>query len=409
MRLIRLSAAPDSGPHEPDGAATLFGGAGAGFFGDARNGRRLGALSDEETLLDPAGALADFLNLGDEPPRRILVLVPGFEFEPRVGLVQEAPPASSPNPHIAIFHNREFRRGPGCAAEHSSHGTPWLRRLETQPGDLVLCFAYASDPGRISVDFARPGLASTLGAVRRRATMKLPIGDLDANLFGHAYLSAPGWAAGLAAALVHLAGATGDAPIRIMCHSLGARLTMAALTRLAETRPAALPRIDRVLMLAAALMPDDARSAAQTLSDTGAETSFFNVTSRFDRVLRNIGAPLASDIGRGKSPTTRLLRGLWTPKRIVGVHGRPAGMADIPWVDIGLSRPATRAWARAHGAKLKGDLFFSPWDHWIHFTHPGNWPLYNKLLAGGLSVEEIEAGVARQRITPRRASRAPAG
>ncbi|MEM9764028.1 MAG: hypothetical protein AAF968_16225 [Pseudomonadota bacterium] len=85
----------------------------------------------------------------------------------------------------------------------------------------------------------------------------------------------------------------------------------------------------------------------------------------------------------------------------VGIEGSDRDLRSRyeNWVDIDLTSDKTQAWGAARDMDLKGTLressFFvyellrskfkkvEIWDHWVHYTHEGNWKLYRELLEPG--------------------------
>lgn len=140
-------------------------------------------------------------------------------------------------------------------------------------------FCAQNDPHRLILSagaVAGPGVLSWprhLGFGRNRAQEGLCIafGWHGLGTFRQAYRQAD--RAGLALArLITLIGENTRRPVHILCHSLGARVALAAITR------ARTGHVDRVILMAAAEFQAQARACLNSL--LGRNASFFNIISR---------------------------------------------------------------------------------------------------------------------------------
>lgn len=358
----------------------------------ARNGR---SRHDLSALAGPDAPLrAALLRSGRKRPRRVTILINGYEFEPRLGFRDGW--RSQPNPHNAIFHARPDL---SVDAEHDSHETPWLSRLDPGADDMVIAFAVASDPGRLSHQFAGLGKAGEALCLGARCFGTRPLARRRENLFAYGYVMAGEAGACLAAVITQLTQLWGEEGlwIDIVAHSLGARVATAALRRLAQRRATepGLMRIDQVILLAAALSTHQVSALAREtweISKAGYRAPSFqvlNFTSSADTLLRYVGAPLADRIGERIEAADSASRRAYSlilnnlPRRrrpIAGVHGVGASADWLNWIDIPLDHPQTREWGEIVGLDLAGELATCALDHWVHYTHRDNWRLYRAIL-----------------------------
>lgn len=155
------------------------------------------------------------------------------------------------------------------------------------------------------------------------------------------------------------------APTNILCHSLGSRVVLSALSSPA-TGSGSLFNADRlvgrVLLLNAAEHVPAARDAAEY--HFGVE--FFNVVVRTDDILRGLGGLMSPRIGY---------------ESCVG----QVGMGDPPpnWHDLVLDDPDLQfGWGLEHGYDLRGDDPDGVGDHWYSYEWAPNWELYRNILSG---------------------------
>ena len=234
--------------------------------------------------------------------------------------------------------------------------------------------------------------------------------------YQNAYRDAEMAGYGLAAVLTQLRARLMDEGfegrrIDILCHSLGARTVMSALAMIAQRWPEddTITHIDRVLLLGGACYWGQAAFAMAniTFADPPARPQFYNFTSRHDDVLRYLAAratprsavtEATEDLSLEDADRSALEGG-----RTVGMHGKPPhslyeffGPEYDDWVDVPLDSGKVQKWGRLYGFKLKGQRSLSFGDHWIHYTHPGNWALYRAILHErvGWSVPELASELA---------------
>ncbi len=373
-----------------------------------------GAPMFEAESLFGAHMAGQDLDLADGAP--VVVFVHGFQYEPRRPVVART---NSDNPHRAIFHFDETEAGPGSREEMRRHTTPWFARAMLDRGrgkpeecsGVAVGYSYASYggspdaflPSWIERMYTRAGLSS------RFAQPSEPYSNAyrDAEMAGY----------GLAAVLTQLRARLDDAGytdkrIDILCHSLGARAVLSALSLIAQRWPEdkTLDRIDRVLLLGGACYWGQAAFALAniTFSDAEQKPQFYNFTSQSDDVLRFLGsratmkcAPAEAEEDLSlEGPVVKMLRG----GRTIGRHGRPPhklyeffGPEFEGWVDIPLDSARVARWGRMYGFDLKGRRRLSLGDHWVHYTHPGNWALYRAILheREGWSVSDIAKDLGR--------------
>lgn len=374
-----------------------------------------GAPMFEPESLFGAHMAAQDLPVVDDAP--VVVFVHGFQHEPRRPVL---PRARSDNPHRCLYHFTETPGGPGSREERSRHITPWFARamLEQGRGDAEDChgvavgYSYASWGG--SADDFLPGrvtdFATRTGLTARYRTPDAP--------FVNAYRDAEVAGYGLAAVLTQLRARLDheglyDKRIDIVAHSLGARAVMSALAMVAQRWPndGTLARIDRVLLMGGACYWGQAAYALAniTFANPDQGPSFFNFTSRSDNVLRYLRcrrtmpcamAEAEEDLSLEKKIHRTLRHG-----QTIGWHGQPPhklyeffGDPFDDWVDVPLDSARVARWGASKGFHLKGRRRFSLGDHWIHYTHPGNWGLYRAILHDreNWSVNDLKAAVARR-------------
>ncbi|MEL6794099.1 MAG: alpha/beta hydrolase, partial [Pseudomonadota bacterium] len=353
--MARFTATPGDDLQRDDAKMTLRGSADDALCDGAKAGRALGAFdlfskrTDLSALTSPDSPLAELLmSAAPRRPRRVVILVHGYEFEPRLGRRKDLP--TQPNPHNAIFHDREPENQ---RSEHISHETPWIARLDPGGGDLIIPFAFSSDPGALSHRFCGESLLKKAGGGLARLFGSRKLGGRRENLFAYGYAMAGEAGLALAAVIAQVArlwGAEGLS-IDIIAHSLGARVVTSALRRLAREHETerGITYVDQVIFLAAALSRHQVSALGREtwlLSKGGRRAptfQIFNFTSQSDKLLRFVGAPLADRVGQ------RLERGLLPPSSalrlvlmnlprvkvpVVGVHGGGTASDWLNWIDI---------------------------------------------------------------------------
>ncbi|MBY8978094.1 alpha/beta hydrolase [Rhodobacteraceae bacterium NNCM2] len=352
-------------------------------------------MFDQESLF---GMHLAGLEIDLEPGAPVVVFVHGFCYEPRRPV---APRCQSDNAHRCLYHFSETPGGPGSAEEHERHTTPWFARAMLEDGlgpaeycgGLAVGYSFASYGG--AADTFLPGLATRL---RDRAGLVLPI-ETPGKQFEDAYTDAGVAGCGLAALLVQLrarldnAGYEGQM-IDIVCHSLGARTVLTALSMLAQRShlDETITRIDRVLMLSGACYWGQAADSLANIrfAAPAHQPRFHNFTTNSDDVLRHFRKRRTMN---GPFRASVEMLGLDRDERLLISRGKTTGWDGIPdyqlyaafgdiydrWVDIPIDTAATRRWGKDYGLDLGGGPSLIG-NHWISFTHPGNWALYRNIL-----------------------------
>lgn len=378
-------------------------------------------MFDPESLF---GAHMAGQELGFAEDGPIVVFVHGFQHEPRRPVVARA---QSDNPHRCLFHFSETPGGPGSREERKHHVTPWFARAMLEKGrgpaekctGLAIGYSYASYGGSADpfLPNYRTRLLTRLG-IRRRKQPPTP--------YVNAYRDAEKAGFGLAAVLTQLRARLDYAglahrKIDIVSHSLGTRTVMSALAMIAARWPndTTLGRIDRVLMMSGATYLGQAAHALANISFAQPENwpQFYNFTSRNDDVLNFMASRSTARAARDEAiedlslewPDTKLLMG----GKTIGRDGKPPHKLyeffgpDYPhWIDIPLDSPRTRRWAAKHRIHIKGRRRYSLGDHFVHYTHPGNWKLYRAILHDR---EDWTISKIAGEIGPQRALTAPTG
>ena len=356
-----------------------------------------GAPMFEAESLFGAHMAGQALDLVEGAP--VVVFVHGYQHEPRRPVVARA---KSDNPHRTIFHFDETPGGPGSHEERTRRTTPWFARAMTKTGKgvskqcsgIAVGYSYTSYGGAEDA-FLPSWTERALSRAGLRLKFKQP-----AAPYVNAYRDAEMAGYGLAAVLTQLRARMDDAGqyhrrIDILCHSLGARTALSALALIAQRWPGdpTISRIDRVLMLGGACYWGQAAFALAniTFADSTSRPQFYNFTSQADDVLRFLSDRATPVSARREAEEdlslegadTRLLQGGHT----IGMHGKPPhalyeffGDEYADWIDIALDSRFIQRWGKMHGFDLKGRRPFSLGDHWIHYTHPGNWALYRAIL-----------------------------
>ena len=142
-----------------------------------------------------------------------------------------------------------------------------------------------------------------------------------------------------------------DAPVDLVAHSLGARVALAALPRLAPGD------VGRVILMAAAEFRRRARTAMDSPAGRAAEV--LNVTSRendpFDLCVELV-------LGAGSGRTL----------------GHGLGRARPNWLDLQIDDPASLAALRRLGFRVAPPAVAV--CHWSSYLRPGLFPLYRALV-----------------------------
>ncbi|MEM1299031.1 MAG: hypothetical protein AAGH68_07090 [Pseudomonadota bacterium] len=353
------------------------------------------------------------MELAEEAP--VVVFVHGFQCEPRRPVAARS---KSDNPHRTIFHFDETPGGPGSREETDAHLTPWFARAMTEFGrgaqdechGLAVGFSYASYGGHPDAFLPRWSQRAACAAGLRLPWSEPP------EPYVNAYRDAEMAGYGLAAVLTQLRARLLDEGfagrrIDILCHSLGARTVMSALALIAQRWPddETITQIDRVLLLGGACYWGQAAFALANITFAAAPVrpQFYNFTSHHDDVLRYLASRATPRNAVDEALEDLSLEGTCTKSlqggRTIGLHGKPVhalyeffGPEYEDWVDIPLDSGRVRRWGRHHGFHLKGRRKLSFGDHWIHYTHPGNWALYRAILheREGWSVRDVRQGLS---------------
>lgn len=193
----------------------------------------------------------------------------------------------------------------------------------------------------------------TIGGVLRT----LANGFLDRYRFAYMLL-APRAAHDLAD---KIAGTKGR--VSIVCHSLGSRVTLAAL---AMVEPG---KVERVLILDGAELQSAAWAALSSAADRLPD--ILNVCVHHDRVLRDLGSWASGQLGS-----------------CIGYAG--LGLRRAPrWRDLFLDDEATKKRAlRAYEWGFNAVDPLDPLGHWESYRIEANWPLYQHFMAGK-SIEKL--------------------
>ncbi|MEM7059046.1 MAG: hypothetical protein AAF557_15780 [Pseudomonadota bacterium] len=353
-------------------------------------------MFEQESLFGAHMAAQDF-DLEDDGP--VVVFVHGFQHEPRRPVL---PRARSDNPHRCLYHFTETPDGPGSREERSRHITPWFARAMLEDGrgaphectGVAVGYSYASWGG--SIDAFMPGWWTRFwdwaGPWPRFRQPAAP--------FLNAYRDAEVAGYGLAAVLTQLRARLDHAGYRekridIVCHSLGARTVMSALALIAQRWPhdGTIARLDRILIMGGACYWGQAAYGLANIVFAQADQSpqFFNFTSHSDDVLRHLARRSPDRVAKAEAFEDLSLQGAGAKSlrrtKTLGRDGKPHhtlyeffGDEFDAWVDIPTDAASTQRWARRQGFKTLGRRKFSLGDHWLHYTHPGNWDLYRAIL-----------------------------
>jgi hypothetical protein len=172
--------------------------------------------------------------------------------------------------------------------------------------------------------------------------------------------------AALARVLDEAAQRTGR-PAHVIAHSLGARVTLAALAPLGDT-----PALGRAILIAAAEFRDAAARALATPAGRAAEV--LNVTSGendpFDAALEWLVAP--------HRPGARSL-------------GAGLGRSAANWTDLPLDDEATLAALAGLGFRIAPPA--RRVCHWSGYLRPGVFPLYRAVIDGRLPLAVLRAAL----------------
>jgi pimeloyl-ACP methyl ester carboxylesterase len=152
-------------------------------------------------------------------------------------------------------------------------------------------------------------------------------------------------------------------PVRLICHSLGSRVVLQALTKL----PAG--KVERIIILDGAELQGEAAAALTAAAKIGPLPKILNICVRHDRVLKDLGSWASGECGE-----------------CIGLDG--LGAAGKPfrdrWLDVFLDDAKTQAFAlqkpREWGLNAVDPLDLG--GHWESYTIQTNWPLYRNFMRG---------------------------
>ena len=150
--------------------------------------------------------------------------------------------------------------------------------------------------------------------------------------------------------------------IRIIAHSMGARVVLTALAQLPRSS------VKRVLLLNGSEYSQTAWVVAHYT-----EAHVLNVVVEADDVLSKLGSVFA-------------------PQEFIESVVGQSGLADSPdsWLDIRLDHPEVQRRASACGYdELRGDNPKKIADHWYTYTHKPNWKLFGDFIGGGARLSDL--------------------
>ncbi len=417
---MRFSAAPTGRLDDRTQPWAVFGdrpGDPDGLEGNALGGVNLAQIAptpgapmfDPESLFG-AHMAGQSVETHDNGP--VVVFVHGFESEPRRPVRARA---YSDNAHRKVFHFCEPPGGPGSVEERKRRITPWFARAMLADGvgpaeachGIAVGYCFTSYGGH--PDSFLPGPLTRLASYAGLARLKRD----PPKVYSAAYRDAEIAGYGLAAVLTQLRARLDhaeqyDRQIDILCHSLGARSVLSALALIAQRWPLdhTLSRIGRVIILGGVCYLGQAAYALANIGHAqGArQPEIYNVTSRSDDVLRFLAQRRAPWEARAEAEEDLSLDrpriSLLQSGKTIGRYGGPPPelYADFAppyanWVDIPMDEASTRHWGYHYGFDLRATRRLSLGDHWMYWTHPGNWALYRAILHDreGWSAREVAA------------------
>ncbi|MYF70710.1 MAG: alpha/beta hydrolase, partial [Proteobacteria bacterium] len=393
MSILRISCLPD-GFYAPDrvGNITVTG----SYSRRSRKGK-MEYISPSSKLLAPIvkskSALAHYVHAvleaeGGNLPKEasaqapISIFVHGFQFDPTTQVFDKPHHPEGDNPHGRLYHWKRFPE----QTEIRAHSTSWplgFGYVENDQGKHGICvgFGWYSSP-----DF--------LGSLF----------NYGKNFYARAYDLAEEAALHLIAAIEVLATQLPSHPINLICHSLGSRVVIRAIAKMAKDpsiddpdpsqsdlrepepeyrprRPDLVQRLNKIVLLAGAEKVMEAQLMMGRLNSfTGSSVGpyFYNFVSRENDVLDKLGENFSPD-----APGS---------KQVIGHNGLE--MIDPRWIDIQLDDPDTADYFAHHGKvfdprtntevpmRLNGDRkgVFAIADHWIHYTWRHNMVLYRQII-----------------------------
>ena len=424
--LVRLSVLGDEA-FAPTDAGDLID---ADFDPAARVGR-LGPLP-APALAPPGSAFRSYLDaeVRRRTPRLaagpVVVMVHGFLADPREAVRPDAPRLTN-NPHDFSYH---FLPGPGPYWRHTASWPLGLGFAEHDGGaaGLAVGFGWNSTP-----DLLTGGLLSALAAARGKLSwadlIDLPVdllelaatypaivaaakgipvplsvdrvgqgvgrldelltaveeplarlGDRLPDLYREPYRRADQSAWVLANTLAAMAEVFPGRPLDLFCHSLGSRVVVQCLHRMALAAGGAdgdgprgvLARVGRVVIVGGAEYTRPARdmlAAVRAVRPRGPE--FYNFLARRDRILGLLAQrfhPVGLDL-----------------RRVVGLSGLGADRPDPDWLDLQLDAGADgshplNAWLRPRGLSVSGADLTGVLNHWHYFSDERNMALFRAIV-----------------------------
>ncbi|HEY1187087.1 MAG TPA: hypothetical protein VGE74_05485 [Gemmata sp.] len=360
--------------------------------------------------------------------RPVVIMVHGFMADPREEIKK---PQTGNNPHTFSFHfateeqlhwrhTAGWPRGLGLAPAPGAGGKPGLPigfgwnsmpDLFTQPkneiiktlGSAFLGLAFnrqaREDLGRLTKAVTEAGtiVAQLDGPLNAAARQNL-LNQLDALLTGvedplartvdrmpavysEPYKRAERAGEVLARAIQATSTALPDTPVDLFCHSLGSRVVLQSLRKIAEWEKqgvaefkGVLRRVGRVILVGGAEYAVHAQGVLDALRDAGAKDGplFYNFMARRDRVL-DILAQKCRPVDKNLT-------------RTIGLVGLDTAQKDKRWIDLQIDKvdgahPLNR-WLKdkRNGMAVAGADRFGVLNHWYYFTDKGNMDVFRAIL-----------------------------
>ena len=285
----------------------------------------------------------------------VVVMINGFLFNP-TDSVQKAK-KDTDNPHKRLFGFADDYDEDTDIREHTSSLPFRLGFEEHDRGmkGLVIAFGWHSYPGFFRSFFQ--------GAK---------------NFYSAAYDNARDASWVLVALLDSLARNLPGRKIDLMCHSLGAAVTIRSQAIMAKHNMDSLAQMGRIIILGGSEYSGEANlmyRRLKSVSDTrGWDPNkdegpiFYNIVSRENAILDILGENFGP-------------KGLFTTSQVVGHNGLQARKKAPRWIDMQIDGGDFMEWARdAHGLTVSGDNPGTVWDHWYYYTYRSNLALYRNIL-----------------------------
>lgn len=319
-------------PYDPAAQAGMLGTLGDPAALDLAIDRYLDGVWNAATAMLPA-----------EGP--VVILINGFMFNPHDKVV--ARPASTDNPHSAIFH---FTERP-TNDEARAHDTGWPIRLKFAENDagkagLAIAFGWFSSPGP-----------------------KVNLLNWHENFYADACGLADASAPAMTRVLAALVRRSQGREIDIFAHSMGTWLATKALLGIIAKEPGLVAHLGRIVLLGGSAYRRDALALAQRVDAGGAAgPEVYNFMNGADDVLRK----LARRFGPSRVD----------PEPVIGFDG--LGQRFERW--LSLDDKPTQQWVEHNFgnsllAELDDGVLLDEWaDHWAYFAHDGNMAVMAKIL-----------------------------